>query len=139
MDKNPLIGKTIAALELTTNRKALRFTLADGATVVAQCDGDCCSDTWVEHISLPARGFPALVLEAADVDMPDLGNMPGREVVAYYGFKLLTDKGELLVDYRNDSNGYYGGNLSWPGEYHYGGVYGQNVANDEWRSVSQDE
>lgn len=138
MDKNPLIGKTIAALQLTTDKKALRFVLADGAEVVARADGDCCSDTWIEHISLPAGGFPATVLEAADIEMPDLGEMPDREVVAYYGFELKTDKGHMVLDYRNDSNGYYGGNLSWPGEYFYGGVHGQNVANDEWAPVTVD-
>jgi hypothetical protein len=139
MDKNPLIGKTLTAFELTNDRKAMRFTLADGEQIEALCDADCCSETWVEHVSLPARGFPAVVLDAADLDMPDLGDMPGRDVVTYYGLKVTTDKGELIVDYRNDSNGYYGGNLSWPGEDHYGGLFGQNVAIREWRGITQDE
>ena len=139
MEKNPLIGKTLTAFELTTDRKAMRFTLADGEQIVALCDADCCSETWIEHVSMPARGFPATVVDADDVGMPDLGNMPGRDVVEYYGFRVATDKGELLVDYRNESNGYYGGNLAWPGEPHYGGVYGQNVAIHEWRTVMQDE
>ena len=139
MTNGPLIGRTITAFELTNDRKAMRFTLADGETVVAKCDADCCSETWVEHIILPAQGFPATVLDAGDVDMPDLGDMPGREVVAYYGFKVTTDKGELVVDYRNGSNGYYGGNLTWPGVGHYGGVWGQNDPVLEWRRVTQDE
>jgi hypothetical protein len=71
--------------------------------------------------------------------MPDLGEMPDRDVVAYYGLKVTTDKGEMVVDYRNDSNGYYGGSLTWPGQSHYGGVYGQNVPVLEWRGVTQDE
>lgn len=139
MDKNPLIGKTITAFEMSNDRKAMRFVVAGGDPVVALCDADCCSETWVEHISLPARGFPATVLDAGDIEMPDLGEMQNRDVVAYYGFKVSTDKGEMVVDYRNDSNGYYGGNLSWPGLSHYGGVYGQNVPVLEWRGVTQDE
>lgn len=139
MGKNQLIGKTITAFELTNDRKALRFVVADGDPVIALCDADCCSETWVEHVSLPARGFPATVLDAADIKMPDLGNMPDRDVVAYYGFKVATDKGEMVVDYRNDSNGYYGGNLSWSEKSHYGGVYRQNVPILEWRGVTQDE
>lgn len=138
MDKNPLIGKTVAGLQLTTDKKAIRFVLADGSDVVARADGDCCSSTWIEHISLPARGFPAVVLEAGDIDMPDLGSPGEYESIAYYGFELKTDKGHMVIDYRNESNGYYGGDLSWPGEYFYGGVYGQNVANDEWVNVTQD-
>jgi len=140
MSQHILIGKTLTGIELTTDRKAIRFYTTDGGPILARCDGDCCSDTWVEHVSLPARGFPAVVMSASDVSMPDLGEMPNRDVIAYYGFKLETDKGEFLIDYRNDSNGYYGGNLSWPDdEYFYGGVHGQNIAVDEWRSVTADE
>lgn len=135
---NPLIGKTITAIQLTTDKKAIRFVLADGADVVARADGDCCSSTWIEHISLPARGFPATVLEAGDIDMPDLGSPSEYECVQYYGFELKTDKGHMVIDYRNESNGYYGGNLSWPDDYFYGGVHGQNVANDEWATVTHD-
>jgi len=31
MDKNPLIGKTITAFEMTNDRKAMMFVVADGA------------------------------------------------------------------------------------------------------------
>lgn len=139
MSKNPLVGKTILAFELTNDRRAMRFTLADGEPVVVLCDAECCSETWVEHVSLPARGFPATVLDAADIDMPDLGQMPDRDVVAYYGLKVTTDKGEMVVDYRNDSNGYYGGSLTWPGERYYGGVHWQNRPILEWRGITNDE
>jgi hypothetical protein len=139
MLNNPLIGKTVTGFDLAIDRKAIRFNVADGEPLVAVCDAECCSETWVEHVSLPARGFPATVTEVADIDMPDLGDMPDREAIAYYGFKVTTDKGELLIDYRNDSNGYYGGSLAWPEERRYGGVYDQNVSKQEWRSVTQDE
>lgn len=138
MQTNPLIGKTINAIQLTSDKKAIRFLLGDGSDVVAKADGDCCSETWIEHISLPAGGFPAVVLEAADIDMPDLGTPPEMDCLAYYGFELKTDKGHMVIDYRNESNGYYGGYLSWPDEYFYGGVFGQNMSNDDWVSVSKD-
>jgi hypothetical protein len=138
MKLNPLIGKTITAIQLTTDKKAIRFVLGDGTDVVANADGDCCSSTWIEHILMPASGFPAVVLEAHDIEMPDLGTPPNAECIAYYGFEIKTDKGDMTIDYRNESNGYYGGNLSWPGEDFYGGVFSQNVANDEWRDVKQD-
>lgn len=121
-----LVGKTLIKVELAEDRKAIRFTVADGA-IVAKCDGDCCSDTWIESVDMPAGGLPALVLAAADLDLPQ-----HSDELALYGLKLTTDKGDLVLDYRNESNGYYGGNLSWPGEYHYGGVYGQNNSSAEW-------
>ena len=41
-----------------------------------------------------------------------------------------------MIDYRNESNGYYGGNLCWDDESFYGGVYGQNVSTMNWQNVS---
>jgi len=113
--ENILIGKTITGLKIAKDKAALLFSTTDGDIKVL-CDADCCSFTWVEHIEMPALGLPATVIKAEDLEMPDLGDMPECDVVAYYGFKITTDKGELVIDYRNDSNGYYGGNLSWPGE-----------------------
>lgn len=82
-------------------------------------------------------GFPAKVIAVDDLEMPDLGDMDGCDVVAYYGCKITTDKGVIIIDYRNDSNGYYGGNLSWPDDnYFYGGVYNQNVSNEKWKELT---
>lgn len=133
MDKGAsvLVGKTLTMVELATDKKAIRFTV-DGEPVVAKCDGDCCSSTWIESIEMPAGGLPAKILAVEDLNMPEQPQAAEYEVIAYYGLKLTTDKGDLVLDYRNESNGYYGGNLSWPGEYHYGGVYGQNNSKEEW-------
>lgn len=46
----------------------------------------------------------------------------------------------MVIDYRNESNGYYSGNLSWgDGDYFYGGVYGQNVSKQDWQKIAGDE
>ena len=136
--ENILIGKIITGMKIAEDKEALLFNTEDGDIKVL-CDADCCSFTWVEHIEMPALGFPARVLQVEDLEMPDLGDMPEREVVAYYGLKITTDKGEVIIDYRNESNGYYGGSLSWPSDGgFYGGVYGQNVSNEAWKEVSKD-
>lgn len=130
-----LEGKTIDGIEIAEDKQALRFLIRGEEPIIAKCDGDCCSSTWVENVELPVNGFPATVITAQNVDMPDQGDMEGRDVVSYYGFKIHTDKGEILIDYRNESNGYYGGSLEWPGEYFYGGVFSQNVSNEKWQPV----
>ena len=134
MDKGAkvLIGKTLTNVELASDKKAIRFTV-DGETVVAKCDGDCCSSTWIESLEMPAGGLPAKILEVADLDLPSQES--DYELIQFYGLKLTTDKGDLVLDYRNESNGYYGGNLSWPGEYHYGGVHGQNDSTEQWEAT----
>lgn len=131
-----LIGKTIKEVKIADDKKAILFATEDG-DIIAKTDGDCCSSTWIEHIELPAMGFPAKVAAAENIDMPDLGSPDEYESIAYYGFKITTDKGVIVIDYRNESNGYYGGNLAWPGDHFYGGVYGQNVSNEQWKTVDK--
>lgn len=133
--KHCLIGKTLIGMKIADDKGALLFQTTEG-DIKARADGDCCSHTWVEHVELPALGFPAKVLSVSDLDMPDLGPMPEREVIAYYGCKIVTDRGEIVIDYRNESNGYYGGSLVWPDDrYFYGGVFGQNVSEEKWSSL----
>jgi hypothetical protein len=43
-----------------------------------------------------------------------------------------------VIDYRNESNGYYGGELCWPDDHFYGGVHGQNVSTEQWVDVTED-
>lgn len=132
---NILVGKTITKIELADDRQAIRFHIEGGEPIIARCDADCCSHTWVEHIEMPVNGLPATVLSAECVNMPDLGN-GDAECIKYYGFKIVTDKGDIVIDYRNSSNGYYGGSLSWPEDHFCGGVYGQNVSNENWKEIA---
>ena len=135
MNEDDFIGSTILSVEIAEDRKALRFSTSMGE-VIAKMDGDCCSNIWVEHIDLPALGFPAKVIEVRDLDL-DRREEAGYEVTEFYGCEIKTDKGDMTIDYRNESNGYYGGNIHWPWDrYFYGGVYGQNVSNEEWKKAS---
>jgi hypothetical protein len=115
------------------DRMALKFVVDEGEEIIARCDADCCSYTWVEGVEMCR--LPATVKEVEDIAMPEVGE-PGKQggkhhggtySVAFYGLKITTSRGHIVIDYRNDSNGYYGGSLSWPGDrYFYGGVHGQN-------------
>lgn len=134
--KNVLVGKTIQAVYLSQDREAIKFVLDNGDEVIARCDGDCCSYTWIESVELPS--LPAHVRSAEDVDLPETASVHETSVdcVAYYGLKLVTSTGHLIIDYRNNSNGYYGGSLVWPGDYFYGGVYDQNGSTEGWVKLS---
>ena len=132
-----LEGKTITGINLAADKEAIQFLVEGHDPIIARCDADCCSHTWVEHIELPALGFPAKVLKLEDVDLPgSKDNHPEYDCLQVYGTKIITDKGEIIIDYRNSSNGYYGGSLSWPGEYFYGGVYEQNLSKEEWNPLT---
>lgn len=132
-----LVGHTIKEMKIADDKKAILF-VTDKENVIAKMDGDCCSDTWCEHIEMVS--LPATVIDVEDIDMPNLGNPDEYEVVAYYGCKITTDKGHIIIDYRNSSNGYYGGNISFPDDsYFYGGVYGQNVSKEVWKDIAAAE
>ena len=132
MTENPLIGKRITNVALATDRKAIRFDVEGGDPIIARADGDCCSSTWIESLDMP-RALLGTVLAVEDIPMPDLGQPDEYDVIKYYGFKITTTAGSCVIDYRNESNGYYGGNISWPhDDYYYGGVHGQNVSKEVW-------
>lgn len=142
MNTNPLVGRTLVKVEITEDRESLRFTLTDGA-VIARTDADCCSRTWVEAIEDTAK-LPAAVLSVEDVggvdDWGDIGQLREEwidgELVRFYGCKITTDHGCLIIDYRNESNGYYGGSLAWPGMRHdYGTSTGEPKDSDVWQEI----
>lgn len=134
---NPLIGKTLTGVKLAKDKEAILFQTTEGE-IVARCDADCCSYTWIESVENTIREFPAVVSAANDIEdgLPEtIENDPEYDCLQFYGFKIATDRGVLVIDYRNSSNGYYGGSLTWPGEHHYGGGYGQNNSDEEWEAV----
>ena len=136
---HPLQHKMITQVKLADDKMAILFICTDGE-VKALADAVCCSSTWIEHVSLPALGFPAFVHSVESIDMPDYGSPGAYEVIQYYGLKITTDKGDILIDYRNESNGYYSGNLVWPDndESFWGGVHGQNISTEQWQDLTED-
>lgn len=134
---NLLLNKKIVKMQIASDKEALLFVTDDGQQLIVRVDADCCSYTWIESVELPALGFPFTVIACDDLDMnkEPLENEE-YECLQFYGAKITTDKGDLVIDYRNSSNGYYGGSIVWPGEnYFYGGVYGQNVSNEKWEDI----
>jgi len=128
---NPLVGKIVRAVFLASDGGAIRFDLDGGESLVVRADGDCCSHSWIAELQGIDQLLDSPVVSVEDIAMPG-----GTDELQCYGCRLTTEKGFAVIDYRNESNGYYGGNLSWPGEYFYGGVFGQNVSTLEWQSVS---
>jgi hypothetical protein len=136
MSDHILKGKVLTGIELASDNKAMRF-LSEGEPILARADGDCCSESWIEHIEIPVS-FPAKVLSVEGLYY-DESEESDYEVIVRYGLKVVTDKGDLVIDYRNSSNGYYGGDLVFGDDYFYGGVWGQNESNNEWQPVLGDK
>lgn len=107
------IGKIITSYSLSSDRGRLSLTFADNSVLNLTAYGDCCSHTWIESIDNEAA-LKGKVFEIDEIDMPDLGSVgtpyhPCVDCVSYYGLRIVTENGHCVIDYRNDSNGYYGG------------------------------
>lgn len=139
--KNPLVGKKVLAVYLAEDKQAMKFEVEGAAPIVVRVDADCCSTTWIEYIETP-ENLIGTVSAVEDLDMPQQEyDREKFDCVSFYGCKIHTEKGSTLLDYRNESNGYYGGSLSWPSEegvasYFYGGVFGQNVSKEDWQKIA---
>jgi hypothetical protein len=133
MKDTDLIGKTITKVEIAEDKMAMRLTLSDGEMLI-RVDADCCSHTWIEHVEMPTE-LPALVTAVGDIELnADADTRDGE--LAFYGYRISTNQGDLVIDYRNESNGYYGGSIVFGNdEYFYGGVYSQNVSDMKWAGI----
>ena len=117
-----LVGKEIEYVEMDICGSAICFHLKDAPSVVLEARGDCCSESWIESIDAPLA-LVGKVLSVEEIPMPFLGNVGTAKhslddphqyqgLISYYGLKITTVAGTAVLDYRNDSNGYYGGELA---------------------------
>lgn len=88
------------------------ITSTDGREVVLSLDGDCCSSSYFEENSL--ADLQSIVGEKLE-KFEEVGarksdnNDDYDNSTVYHALKVTTDKQELVVDWRNESNGYYDG------------------------------
>lgn len=83
-------------------------------------EGDCCSRSWIEHFEGVEALLGKTVISTEDIMINNVfprneydetidehGN--AHEYLQSYGVKLTTTAGRAQIEYRNSSNGYYGG------------------------------
>lgn len=85
------------------------FRTEGGHEIWLQVDGDCCSYSWVETIDLDQGVIGSKILGWDSISIGDCIAREGQDCVQAYELRLHTEKGDVVVAFRNDSNGYYGG------------------------------
>lgn len=108
-----LVGQTILKVAVSPDKYRIMFTLVSGAVECWEAFGDCCSQSWIEHVEMPndlEKGARVLAVENVEHAATSIS---GWDVITYYGVKITTDRGYIDIDYRNSSNGYYGGWLGY--------------------------
>lgn len=107
-----MIGKRIQGITLAQDKKSLTITLTNRDKIEGVVEADCCSNTWIEHLEIPADIEGAEIMDIDD-DTPikKINNEEECELLQIYCTKIVTTKGYIDIEYRNSSNGYYGGSL----------------------------
>ena len=121
-------GQRLKGLEQNRERVSLLFYNAPPLRF--EVSGDCCSSSWIEHLEQPPDLDGAIFLGVEDSEAVPWDDHEckecrheerwdrdhdcdacGHDSLSVYNTRFLTDRGAIVVEYRNDSNGYYGGRL----------------------------
>lgn len=113
-----LKGKSIRRALISADHTTLAFELADGERQAFYTDGDCCSESWIEHVSNADNLAGSTVTGAEEIEIGDVTasyegkEAPPQEYVQAYGVKVqLEGRPSFELEFRNASNGYYGGSI----------------------------
>lgn len=110
------MGKRILKIEIDKeNQHFLKFS-TDKGEIIYQAEGDCCSESWFYGFNgvLALLGFVVYTVEK--VDMGEIKGYVGRqEETCAYCIKLTSTGGHTDIEFRNSSNGYYGGEVVFLG------------------------
>tara|TARA_R110000868_G_scaffold66014_3_gene196968 strand:- start:3348 stop:3761 length:414 start_codon:yes stop_codon:yes gene_type:complete len=105
-----LKDKLFISAEINEDNTVIKLTEKSGDLYYLMATGDCCSETWMENVT----GTKDLLNnEILEVKGTDLGEAPGtrQDYDQKYSFIIKTKKGNFEIEYRNSSNGYYGGSM----------------------------
>ena len=94
----------------------LVFEFADGKTMRLETEADCCSSTWIEHLTVPDDIDGATLVGIEDCGewgeaKQTIKDHPEHDCLQIYETRFRTTRGDVVCEYRNASNGYYGGDL----------------------------
>jgi hypothetical protein len=124
-----LHNELMTELAINEDNTVLRFTDCFGIQHHFMAVGDCCSQSWVEHIDGVEVLSSATITEMEDVGGDEdetLCNQDGHEYVKVYFFKFKTTLGYATIEMRNSSNGYYGGEMQYLYPDHLNHVLSEN-------------
>lgn len=103
-------GKTIVwVTRFDDDVLCIYFT--DYTFVRLRVKGECCSTSWIEHFEMPNDIIGATVLSYREFDK-DVFTCNGEDdYLQTYEVRIGTSAGDIVMEHRNASNGYYGGEV----------------------------
>jgi len=113
-DWQDFANRKLKAVSLRDDKTVLVFEFEDGGKAEFTAEGDCCSHSWFEHLEAPdtVEGLEVLAVEDQRMEHGWDGEEDMGDYLQSYQTILRLNNGESIkVEYRNSSNGYYGGYL----------------------------
>ncbi len=113
MDFTNIIGRKLKAASLDSDKSSILFIFQDGFERRFGVEGECCSSSWIEHLEMPndIDGAVLIAVNNGASITQDHNEHDDGEDIKVYNTSFRTDRGEIVLEYRNSSNGYYGGYL----------------------------
>lgn len=108
---NGIGDKPIKLVSLNEDKTIFTITFNDDSTAQWKVEGDCCSQSWIEHLELPNDYIGEKIIAVFDDVMDRKDDDENYECLQVYKTTFRTHKGDITLEYRNSSNGYYGGYL----------------------------
>lgn len=107
-----LMGRKILSVQLDAAKVYLKF-ITDQGDVLYGCYADCCSESWINHINGMSELVGGTVEDVDEVDFHALLKIEPeatrQEFDRVLFHRIKTEKGWCTLEFRNSSNGYYGG------------------------------
>lgn len=106
---NELEGKIVSQVLMNDDNTVIVFKTDTGEQIVYEAQGDCCSESWFSGIVGLGSLLGQQVIEVTE--RPEIGDLKSerQEFDILYGYFIKTKDGVIEIEFRNASNGYYGG------------------------------
>lgn len=113
-DIDILVGRTITEVVIALDKESVEFVTPD-ERYYFEAHGDCCSNSWIESIEWLDNLIGEEVISCNEhyvrEDVPDDHPFSENDCLKFYNVEIITKKGICAIDFRNQSNGYYDGEL----------------------------
>lgn len=109
-DTDDILGKTIDSVYLSSDKENFIIRFSDGFEAKFATMADCCSRSWIEEFEVYITELKgSLLVDVKDSDTVKHEYHPEHDCLQVYRTIFSTDRGDIVLEYRNSSNGYYGG------------------------------
>lgn len=107
-----LIGRELVGVEVSADKERVTFRCVDGVQTFGVTT-ECCDVAWIEHLELPVGSARWVVTGHRRLDerIDSAEGGGDNDVLRVYQDVFATSRGDIVLEYRHASNGYYDGGL----------------------------